>query len=428
MKRIEKWLHRGVWLIIFFLGFYIVMKGLAVMGENGELAGTAARACLPAITYSGNEKAESWILVLLKEVIPLYAYWQDKEVYFSTEETSAELIVRNDGEGGSDINSLRDGKNSGDEKEAGSSDDVQGDDVEKEEGENKKNSESENDAAEKSNDGKKSEKKENKKKQVKKQKAEDEEELEALQDFEYLLENYYTVDMSTTADPAQLNVEALLAPDMTMHGDASAPQILIYHTHSQEAFLDSVAGDESTTIVGMGDYLTELLTDRYGYNVIHVRSVFDMVDGELDRNKAYNLAEAEISQVLAENPSVEVVIDLHRDGLDGQKMVTDIDGKQTAKIMFFNGLSRTARNGVIDYLPNPYISDNLAFSFQLQRKAREYYPGFTRNIYLQSLRYNLHLMPKSLLIEAGSQLNTVEEERNAMEPLADILDKVLRGA
>ena len=104
-----------------------------------------------------------------------------------------------------------------------------------------------------------------------------------------------------------------------------------------------------------------------------------------------------------------------------------IDGKQVAKIMFFNGLSRTARNGNVDYLPNPYIEENLAFSFQLQIKAQEYYPGFTRHIYLQSLRYNLHLKPRALLIEAGSQLNTVEEEKNAMEPLADILDRVLAG-
>ncbi len=177
----------------------------------------------------------------------------------------------------------------------------------------------------------------------------------------------------------------------------------------------------------MGNYLTELLENKYGYNVIHNTSVFDMIDGVLDRNTAYNLAETEISSILAANPTVEVVIDLHRDGLDGEKLVTQIDGKQVAKIMFFNGLSRTARNGNVDYLPNPYIEENLAFSFQLQIKAQEYYPGFTRHIYLQSLRYNLHLKPRALLIEAGSQLNTVEEEKNAMEPLADILDRVLAG-
>ena len=81
----------------------------------------------------------------------------------------------------------------------------------------------------------------------------------------------------------------------------------------------------------------------------------------------------------------------------------------------------------IDYLYNPYIQENLAFSFQMQLAAEKKYPGFTRNIYLKGQRYNLHLRPRSLLIEAGTQLNTVEEERNAMEPLAQLLHEVLSG-
>lgn len=248
-----------------------------------------------------------------------------------------------------------------------------------------------------------------------------------LADQQALLNRFFVVDPNTSVLPGEIDGSTLLGKDLTLPENAEGPQILIYHTHSQEAFADSEEGNISDTIVGMGNYLTELLENKYGYNVIHNTSVFDMIDGVLDRNTAYNLAETEISSILAANPTVEVVIDLHRDGLDGEKLVTQIDGKQVAKIMFFNGLSRTARNGNVDYLPNPYIEENLAFSFQLQIKAQEYYPGFTRHIYLQSLRYNLHLKPRALLIEAGSQLNTVEEEKNAMEPLADILDRVLAG-
>ena len=248
-----------------------------------------------------------------------------------------------------------------------------------------------------------------------------------LADQQALLNRFFVVDPNTSVLPGEIDGSTLLGKDLTLPENAEGPQILIYHTHSQEAFADSEEGNISDTIVGMGNYLTELLENKYGYNVIHNTSVFDMIDGVLDRNTAYNLAETEISSILAANPTVEVVIDLHRDGLDGEKLVTQIDGKQVAKIMFFNGLSRTARNGNVDYLPNPYIEENLAFSFQLQIKAQEYYPGFTRHIYLQSLRYNLHLKPRALLIEAGSQLNTVEEEKNAMEPLADILNKFLSG-
>ena len=71
---------------------------------------------------------------------------------------------------------------------------------------------------------------------------------------------------------------------------------------------------------------------------------------------------------------------------------------------------------------------NLAFSFQMQLKAAGMYPGFTRKIYLKGLRYNQHVRARSALIEVGAQTNTYEEARNAMEPLAHILDQVLRGS
>ena len=85
----------------------------------------------------------------------------------------------------------------------------------------------------------------------------------------------------------------------------------------------------------------------------------------------------------------------------------------------------TAKDEPIAYLANPYTQQNLAFSLQLELAAREKYPGYTRNIYLKAERFNLHLRPRSLLVEAGTQLNTVEEEKNAMQPLADLLHEVL---
>ena len=123
-----------------------------------------------------------------------------------------------------------------------------------------------------------------------------------------------------------------------------------------------------------------------------------------------------------------MVIDLHRDGVnEGTHLVTEVNGKPTAQIMFFNGLSKTRANGEIDYLANPYIQDNLAFSLQMQVAANNEYPGFTRRIYLRGYRYNMHFKPRSLLVEAGAQTNTVEEMRNAMEVLADLLHTVLVG-
>lgn len=251
---------------------------------------------------------------------------------------------------------------------------------------------------------------------------------EKLADFDYLLNHFYIVDEGTATNADQLDAGRFLSTDLTMKQDVSLPQILIYHSHSQETFSDSREGEQADTVVGVGDYLTSLLTETYGYNVIHVTEAFDVINGEEDRNRAYDYAREYLEQVLEENPSVEVVIDLHRDGVsEERRLVTDINGKPTAQIMFYNGLSYTVNHGPVEYLPNPYIEENLAFSFQLEYEAAQYYPDFYRGIYLAGLRYNLHLRPKALLLEAGAQTNTVQEVKNAMEPFADILNRVLKG-
>ena len=248
--------------------------------------------------------------------------------------------------------------------------------------------------------------------------------LQQLSDYDYLLNQYFTVDAGTTADAELLDASKLLTEDLSIQKNPQVPQILIYHTHSQEEFVDSVPGDTETSIVGMGEVLTEALRG-YGYQVIHDTGVYDLIDGVSDRSAAYDYARVAVKNILQEYPTIEVIIDLHRDGVDGQKFVTEIDGKPTSMIMFFNGISRNSQDEPIAYLANPYTQQNLAFSLQLELAAREKYPGYTRNIYLKAERFNLHLRPRSLLVEAGTQLNTVEEEKNAMQPLADLLHEVL---
>ena len=251
---------------------------------------------------------------------------------------------------------------------------------------------------------------------------------QTLADYDYLMNQFFIVDSQTTTNADQLNAAELLGEDLTIQKDAAKPQILLYHTHSQEAFADSKEGEVEDTIIGVGNYLTELLTKNYGYQVIHVTEAFDMESGELDRSAAYDYAGTYLETILEENPSIEVVIDLHRDGVpENRHLVTEINGKSTAQIMFYNGLSYTIARGSLDYLPNPYIQDNLAFSFQMEYQAAQYYPDFYRGIYLAGYRYNLHLRPRSVLVEAGAQTNTVQEVKNAMEPFADILNRVLQN-
>ena len=251
---------------------------------------------------------------------------------------------------------------------------------------------------------------------------------EKLADYDYLMNHFFIVDSATETTAEQINAAQFLAEDLTLPKEAGLPQILIYHSHSQETFCDSREGKEEDTIVGVGDYLTKLLSETYGYQVMHVTEKFDLAGGELDRSKAYDYARAWLEPVLKENPSIQVVIDLHRDGVpDDRRLVTEINGKETAQLLFYNGLSHTINSGDLSYLPNPYIQDNLAFSFQLEYQAALYYPELYRGIYLAGLRYNLHLRPRALLLEAGAQTNTVQEVKNAMEPFADILNRVLQG-
>lgn len=245
--------------------------------------------------------------------------------------------------------------------------------------------------------------------------------LESLKDFETLKREFYRIDKNTNINASKLDAQKMLAKDMSIKTPSDRPQILIYHTHSQEAFADSVPGDKSTTIMGAGEELSRLLRG-YGYNVIHHTGEYDVEN----RDYAYSNAAPAIEQVLEENPSIEVIIDLHRDGVgEDTRLVTEIDGVKMAQFMFFNGLSYTNVTGDIEYLKNPYIEDNLALSFQLQLAATEYYPGLARKIYLKGYRYNMHYRAKSILLELGAQTNTVEEIMNALPPIAHILDEVL---
>lgn len=247
---------------------------------------------------------------------------------------------------------------------------------------------------------------------------------EKLMDYNYVLNNFYVVPSVTSLRPQVLDLDKISQADLRIEKDSTVPQILIFHTHSQEKFADSE--ENGMSIVNVGDRLVSLLQEQYGYNVIHLTDEFDMAGGVLDRSEAYTYANTKLDEVLAQNPSIQVVIDLHRDGVDASKhLVTKIDGKQTARIMLFNGISYTKEQGEIDYLPNPYITENLAMTYKMFLLGKINYPDLFRCIYISGYRYCLHHVPRSMLIEAGAQTNTYEEVYNAMEPLARLIDMEL---
>lgn len=246
--------------------------------------------------------------------------------------------------------------------------------------------------------------------------------LENMRHLDYLKDNFYIVNATTKMTTKDFPVEQLLNMDLSIEKSAE-PQILIYHSHASEAFIDSRKGETEDTVVGMGARLAEYLTKKYGYQVLHETTVFDRKNGKDNRSYAYNDALPYIENVLKENPAIEVVIDLHRD--EGVKRVATIQGKQVAKVMLFNGLCRNT-SGELQHLPNPNLTCNLAFSLQTKLIGDEMYPGLMHRIFLKDYRYNMHLAGRYMLIELGTANNTVEEAANAMEPLADILAQVLK--
>lgn len=382
-----KWLDKIVqWVLLccmFGLGAYIILRGVTIAGDNGvfehspvlsawyrKIEDWTTGTVVPVISYVEKEPVEE--MLLMEQLYPLSGYISSRKQQERALESQSEyeLIVRAEAQ-------AEENKNPRDSGQL----------------------------------------------PIPAGQPEDE---EALYDFNYLLYHYFSMDMTTTIDRERLDGKKLLAMDMTMQ-KKEEPQILIYHTHSQEGFVDTVEGDDTTTIVGVGDYLAKLLSENYGYRVIHERGVFDLVDGVLDRNRAYDLSLQKVEEWLQKYPSIEVVIDLHRDGVDGTKFVTEYQGKPAAKLMYIVGMSRTADNVDISYLPNPYVEENLAFALQMQLAAGKLCPDLMRNIYLMAYRFNMHVRPKTLLLEAGTQLNTLEEEKNAMEAFAEVLDKVLGG-
>lgn len=253
------------------------------------------------------------------------------------------------------------------------------------------------------------------------------EKLEKNMSRSYLLKNFYITDSSTTIDNSIFQVRTLLTRSMAIQKQKK-PQILIFHTHgASESFRDSKKGRKEDSIVGVGSALAKELTDTYGYHVIHDQTQYDRINGKIDRSLAYNYSCKGVTEALKKYPSIQVVIDLHRDGVGNKvKRTTVVDGKKTAQIMFFNGLSRNA-SGNISYLKNKNLQGNLSFSLQLKLACMRRFQNLAKPIYLKGYRYNMHLKERFTLIELGNENNTLQEEINATKPLAMILDCVLQG-
>ncbi|GHV40970.1 hypothetical protein FACS189490_07010 [Clostridia bacterium] len=248
-------------------------------------------------------------------------------------------------------------------------------------------------------------------------------------DFSLLRKNFYTVASGTDMTEKDFNAEELVNADMKLV-PGNEPKILIIHTHMYEGYANSDPDNIFDGVFGVGERLARTLADKYGISCLHNAERYDVVNGVIGvTDGAYERMEPSVIKILENHPTIEVVLDVHRDGIDDdKKLAATINGQPVAPIMFVNGLSKIKSGNTltdIASLPNPFLKQNLAFSFQSQLAANELYPGFARRIYLNAWRYSLNMMGKSLLIEIGEQKNTKEEAFASAELLADVLARVL---
>lgn len=217
---------------------------------------------------------------------------------------------------------------------------------------------------------------------------------------------------------------------VALERNSAAPQVLVVHTHSTESydrfdagFYDSEYATRSTdsekNIVAVGEVLCASL-NALGINAVHATEYHDYPS----YNNAYSRSRVTVQSYLEQYPSIKLVLDIHRDGIqreDGTRVkpTAVVDGIKTAQIMIV-----AAAGTDEDAVPN--WRDNLVLAARLQSSAEGLYAGFTRPVLFANRYYNQDMLSGYLLVETGSESNTLSEAKNAMVLLAHAIDDATR--
>lgn len=209
-------------------------------------------------------------------------------------------------------------------------------------------------------------------------------------------------------------------------------QVLLVHTHTTEGYADSDKDwydknvnprttDKSESVVAVADEIEKKL-NAAGIKTLHVTTYHDYPE----YTGAYNRARETIKSYLAKYPSIEMVIDVHRDAMtqdDGTKIkpTVTINGKKAAQVMIISGCDN---DGTLNFSG---WRNNLAMAVQLQKQLADDYEGLARPLYFAPYRYNMDLTPNSLLIEFGTDVNTLGEAKYSGQMVGEALVKVLEN-
>ena len=230
---------------------------------------------------------------------------------------------------------------------------------------------------------------------------------------------------------AKIDLKGLLDKNLSFKIEKNSdPQVLIMHTHTTESYMTSerdyyTADDASRSreadknMIAIGNIIEEKLREA-GIAVIHDTAVHDYPS----YSGSYTRSAATVSSDLKAYPSIKIVIDIHRDAISGDnnekiKPVVEIDGESAAQVMLVMG----SQTGEITNHPN--WQENLSLAVKYQQTMEVMYPSLARAITLNSAKYNQNLTKGSILLEVGTDANTLEEAKNGAEAAGNALVSLL---
>lgn len=233
----------------------------------------------------------------------------------------------------------------------------------------------------------------------------------------------------TKQDSAQM--DKILAQPMKAIDKTKGPQILIYHTHTTESYeeYDSPyydvrntwrSTDNNNNMAVVGEALKVAL-EAQGFEVLHDTTQHDYPS----YNGSYERSRETVERYLKEYPTIQVLLDVHRDAIlydddSVAKPVVEIDGKKAAQVMVVSSCD----DGSVGV---PGWRDNFRFAAALGAAGQRQVPGLMRPIFFAYRHYNQDLSPRSLLLEMGSNGNTLEEAVYSAQLLGPVLAQVLEG-
>lgn len=225
-----------------------------------------------------------------------------------------------------------------------------------------------------------------------------------------------------------MDLETLAGAQVRLDLSGDGPQVLIMHTHGSEAYTmdgtdiyqesdSSRTTDENYNVVRIGEEIKHVLEEK-GLRVVHDCTLYDYPQ----YSGSYTRSCEGVQAWLEQYPSIQVVLDVHRDALVGEdgtvyKAVTDIDGEKTAQVLMIVGTDETAEH--------PDWTDNLALAIQIQQKLDAQWPTLARPVTLRSSRFNQQLTHGSILVEVGSHGNTLQEALRGARLFAQAAGDVL---